>query len=152
MTSTLASRLSLAAALWVAACAKPGPRPIALGVDACAYCRMTISDSRFGGEVVTSTGRVLTFDSIECLADWARGNQLAQPRTLHVIDLQHPGSFVGVDSAAFLRATMIASPMGRSLVAFASPRAATEQQAMLGGRVMRWAEVLADSARPGRGS
>ncbi|HEU5219058.1 MAG TPA: hypothetical protein VFU23_10390 [Gemmatimonadales bacterium] len=63
------------AALLVAACAAGGPRPIAYGKEACAFCRMTVSDPRFGAELVTTRGRVYTFDSIECLASYYLGNR-----------------------------------------------------------------------------
>jgi copper chaperone NosL len=134
-----------------AACGARGPEPIALNVDGCDYCRMTISDARFGGEAVTSKGRVHKFDSIECLAGWARTAPAGSVRTLYVIDAQHPGTFVVADSAGFLKGGFMNSPMGRSLVGFASPKLAEEQRAMLGGTVLTWAEVLADAATPLRG-
>lgn len=31
---------------------------------------MAISDTRYGGEVRTSTGRIVTFDAVECLASY----------------------------------------------------------------------------------
>ena len=43
-------------------------------IDTCAYCRMTISDERFGGQFVTSKGKVHVFDSIECLAAFYLAN------------------------------------------------------------------------------
>ncbi|MBI1808491.1 MAG: nitrous oxide reductase accessory protein NosL [Gemmatimonadetes bacterium] len=139
-------RTILAAAWLVAACASPGPEPVRLNEDPCDFCRMTISDSRFGGEAVTRAGRVYKFDSIECLVGWSRTVKADAVRALYVIDTQHPGTFVRADSAGFLKDGFMKSPMGKGLVAFPSPRAAEEQRAMLGGRVMSWAEVLVDTA------
>ena len=51
----------------LAACTEP-PRALVAGRDACAYCRMTIDDPRFGALVRTAKGRLQTFDSIECAA------------------------------------------------------------------------------------
>jgi len=104
---------------------------------------MTIADSRFGGEAITRTGRIEKFDSIECLTAWVRAAQPGTVRSVFVIDLQHPGTFVRAEEAGFLEGAMLASPMGRALVAFATPAAAETQRAMLGGRVRTWAEVLA---------
>ena len=129
-----------------AACAAPGPRALVLQQDACAQCRMVIADARYGGEAITSTGRVLTFDAIECLAAYARTAPPGTVRAMYVIDVQHPGTFVRADSAAFLRGALIGSPMGRGIVGLASPAAAESQRAMLGGTVATWAEVLADTA------
>ena len=77
-------------------CAVAGPEPIALNEDACDYCRMTIADARFGGEAVTRKGRAHKFDSIECLAGWARAAKPGTVRALYVLDAQHPGTFVRV--------------------------------------------------------
>ncbi len=139
--------LFLAFAWLMAACSAAGPVPIRMNEDACDFCRMTISDSRFGGEAVTATGRRHTFDSIECLVSWSRTASAKDTRALYVIDTQHPGSFVAADSAGFLKAGFMKSPMGRGLVAFASPQRAEEQRAMLGGTVMTWRELLADTTQ-----
>jgi copper chaperone NosL len=112
---------------------------------------MTIVDARFGGEAVTRTGRTHKFDSIECLAGWARTARLETIRGLYVIDVQHPGTFVPAEKAGFLKGGFLSSPMGKSVVAFASPKAAEEQRAMLGGRVLAWVDVLADTAKSAPG-
>ncbi|HEY4658180.1 MAG TPA: nitrous oxide reductase accessory protein NosL [Gemmatimonadaceae bacterium] len=130
-------------------CAVAGPEPIALNEDACDYCRMTIADARFGGEAVTRKGRAHKFDSIECLAGWARAAKPGTVRALYVLDAQHPGTFVRVEQAGFLEGGLLKSPMGRSLVAFASPTAAEERRARLGGRVLTWADLLADTTHAG---
>ena len=141
----VAAALSLVAVLMTVACGPAGPRPIALNEDACSYCRMTISDARFGGEVVTRTGRVFTFDSIECLASWVRAADTTTIAGIYVIDLQHPGTFIEAGGAGFLRdAVVMTSPMGRSVLAFASPEVAEQQRAMLGGTVVGRRD-LADS-------
>lgn len=143
-------RLSiLALALCAAACGAREPEPIALNEDQCGYCRMTISDARFGGEAVLATGRVRKFDSAECLADWARATPAKDRGALYVIDLQHPGAFVPAESAGFLKGAVLKSPMGRSIVAFADTVRAEEQRTMLGGRVLTWAQLLADTAATG---
>lgn len=132
---------------WLAAsCGAAGPEPMRLNEDACDFCRMTISDSRFGGEAITREGRIRRFDSVECLAGWARTVKDGAVRALYVIDAAHPGTFVGADSAGFLKGGFMQSPMGKGLAAFASLKAAEEERALLGGRVMSWAEVVADTA------
>lgn len=111
------------------------------GTDACDYCRMTVSDTRFGAELQTRTGRIHTFDAVECLAsfylDAARRDDV---RAAWVTDFE-TGRFVPVDSAAFLRNGTLQSPMGRALVAFAagSVQAAVQQY---GGHAITWADVL----------
>ena len=45
--------LLLAFAPLLGACREPGPQPIALGRENCGFCRMAISDARFGAQLVT---------------------------------------------------------------------------------------------------
>lgn len=124
------------------ACGRPAPRPIVLNEDACAYCRMTISDPRFGGEVVTRTGRVETFDSLECMASWVRRADSSAIAGIYAIDLDRPGTFVDVQDAGFLRGLSIRGPMGHALAAFASPAAAEQRVRALGGTVVTWTDIL----------
>jgi copper chaperone NosL len=139
---SLLAMLGLAVAL---GCAPAGPRALVAGEDACAYCRMTISDTRFGGEAITATGRVLTFDAIECMASWARSAPAADRQKLFVMDMQHPGTLVAADSAGFLVGTTTSTPMGRSIVSLATIASAESARATLGGRVATWRDVLTDS-------
>ncbi|HEY5545898.1 MAG TPA: nitrous oxide reductase accessory protein NosL [Gemmatimonadaceae bacterium] len=125
----------------VALACQRAPRPLVAGTDACDYCRMTVTDPRFGGELQSRTGRIHTFDAIECLAsfylDAASRDDI---RAAWVTDFE-TGRFVPVDSAIILQEGSIASPMGRSLVAFA-PESAELAVPKYGGRALRWPDVL----------
>jgi copper chaperone NosL len=146
-----ATALAAALVVMLSGCGPHGPRAFVLGEDECGQCRMKIVDARFGGEAITTNGRTLTFDSIECLAAWARTVPAETVRGVYVIDLQHPGTFVPADSAGFLRGAIISSPMGGGIAAFASPAAAEQQRAMLGGTTIRWKELVAERSAPGAG-
>ena len=142
----LLAAITLVTVAGSAACGAREPEPIALNEDQCDYCRMTISDARFGGEAVLPTGRVKKFDSAECLVGWARSTPARDRGVLYVIDAQHPGTFVKAESAGFLTGAFLKSPMGKALVSFADTARAEAQRTMLGGRVMTWAQLLADTA------
>ena len=128
------------------ACAPAGPRPIAYGHDSCAFCRMTVSDSRYGAELVTAKGRVQTFDSIECLASAciaARGRGESAPRALQVTDARRPGTLIDAAGARFTRITGPGSPMGKGLAAYSSGSDAPA------GVPLSWTQVLAMVEREG---
>ena len=126
------------------ACAPRGPQPIAYDAESCHYCRMTISDPRFGAEVLTSTGRPHVFDSIECLATFVASQAPAALRGVWVSDWNHPGTFVAVDSAEFRRLPGPAgSPMGEGWVATARGHAPGGMPNA--GAALRWADVLASA-------
>jgi copper chaperone NosL len=136
---------SLLLSLAVVACGGAGPREIVLGHDECGYCRMSVSDARFAAQAVTNTGRVHVFDSVECLAGYARSAEPGTLRTLWVTDAEAPGQFVEAERAGYLLDASLRGPMGRA-VAFANLDAAREAQARYGGTIADWSRVLADSS------
>lgn len=106
---------------------------------------MEVVDARFAAEAVTRTGRVHVFDSLDCLAGYARGAEAGSVVALWVTDAENAGSFVRVEQAGFLTGSALRGAMG-STVAFASPDAARAAQARLGGTLTTWASVRADTA------
>jgi nitrous oxidase accessory protein len=117
------------------------PRPLVAGGDACDYCRMSVSDVRFGGELQVKNGRLYTFDSIECLASFYLGAAGRDDvRGVWVADYS-ASKLIAVDSAVFVQASLVQSPMGRSLIALAAPTSVT-QLAQYGGRTMIWLDVV----------
>lgn len=139
------ARAAAAVALVAAACGGTGPRAIALGSESCEYCRMQITDARFGAEAVSSTGRVRVFDSVDCLAGYVRGAAQGSVEAIYVTDSDAPGTFVEAAKAGFLVGSSVRSPMGET-VAFASPEAARTAQAAHGGVLATWEAVLEDSS------
>ena len=124
-----------------AACAPSGPQPIADKGRTCDYCRMTISDERFGGQLITRKGKVHAFDAIECLASF----YLQQPATsdgsvVWVTDYANPGHWILAKNAVFARSEAHQSPMGLNLVSFAANASLPPD---VTGATMRWPEVLA---------
>lgn len=123
------------------------PPSIAYGRADCDFCRMRIDDPRFGGEIITTHGKILQFDAIECLTSYFT----AMPdrsivRSLLVSDFEHPGTLISVGSARFIRASGMgpAAPMGRDLIAVSSGGAAASLvQRMGGGRELAWSDVTA---------
>jgi len=137
------STLALALAASLVACAPRGPQPIAYGTESCDVCRMTISEPRFGAEVLTTTGKARKFDSIECLANYVL--QARADGTLAsawVTDYRNPGTFIAADSAVYLRDGGPHSPMGMRLMAFAPGSDVAALVREFGGSALSWPEVL----------
>ena len=132
----------LTLALTTLSACQRGPRPLVAGTDACEFCRMTVSDVRFGAELVSRTGRVHTFDAVECLALFYLDAEARDDvRGVFVSDFES-GRLLPADSALFLRGGSLRSPMGRSLAAFSPDIGDAAIVQRYGGTVIRWADVL----------
>lgn len=132
-------------AVAAAGCAEK-PRPLVAGNDSCEQCRMTVSDTRFGGEVITRKGRLHAFDSAECLASYvvAVGDSLDTAKVF-VADYE-TRQMVPATTAHYLRGGSLHSPMGRELVAFAPTHDAASLIKQYGGELLSWGQVLGDAA------
>ncbi|MBL0171870.1 MAG: nitrous oxide reductase accessory protein NosL [Gemmatimonadaceae bacterium] len=125
-------------ALSIGAC-DSGPRALIAGEDACRYCRMTIDDPRFGAIVMTSHGKIETFDSIECLASFVAGLPATAPaKGIWVADFEHPSHWIDVHTAKFLHRSRLRSPMGRELAAFDVAASPDSLRQAYGGTVLDW--------------
>ncbi|HEY0971897.1 MAG TPA: nitrous oxide reductase accessory protein NosL [Gemmatimonadales bacterium] len=145
-----AGRAAAAAfAVAATACAPSGPAPIQYGTAECEQCHMMVSDERFGAQLVTGTGKALTFDSVECLAGWyLERRDSTEVRSLWVTDFRNPGTLVPAEQARFVRGAQH-SPMGLGIVAFAADADAATLEREFGGEPLDWAAVLATVQREG---
>ena len=133
------------AALAVAACSTTDPHAMAYdGSESCEYCRMAITDPRYGTQLITRTGKVLRFDSIECLASYyARARDEGTVASVWVSDVARPGVPVASGIARFVRQHGPAgSPMGLGLAAF-GPEADDAALRRDFGDVLTWTDVVA---------
>ena len=132
------------AVLAAAACGTAAPGHMAYdGSHSCDYCRMAITDPRYGAQLITTTGKTLRFDSIECLAAYyAQAREAGTAASVWVSDVADPGTFVASGNARFVRQRGLAgSPMGLGLAAF-GPQADDAVLARDFGDVMTWTEVV----------
>jgi copper chaperone NosL len=127
-------------------CGESGPRRIAYGREECAWCRMTVSDARYGAVQLNARGKQQVFDSVECLAQATlaldASEQSRAATRSWVTDSTHPGTLVPASTARYLRSTGPGSPMGKGFRAFASGADAEREQQRNGGVTMSWEEVL----------
>lgn len=111
-------RIGLFASLiLVIACVQNRPHPIAYGKDQCVYCKMTISDQKFGAAVVTQKGRTYYYDAAECTIDHLAEDAVA-PHDIYAVGYNDPGILHPVDSLIFVISNEFRSPMGANLAAF----------------------------------
>lgn len=98
----------------------PEPEPIAFGEDHCEYCKMTIADPKYGGELVTSKGKIYKFDAVECLIPFMKENTSQNYALILAITYDEPGKLHAVQNLKFVQSPQFKSPMGANLATFSS--------------------------------
>lgn len=126
MREQLRSRVAwvalVALVLGVTACGPPdGPQPIAWDREACAYCRMLISDPAFAAQLQDADGGIENFDDPGCL--FARLDA-RQPR-VHALWFHHvrEDRWMAGDAVAFVRVAPTPMNFGFGAVDLATPEA-----------------------------
>lgn len=102
------------------------PEAIRYGRDGCDFCRMTIMNPAFGGEIVTGKGKTYKFDGVECLVNYykAHAGEAGNFTTILVADYSNSGKMLDARRSFFLKDEKIESPMGAHLAALPSAEAA----------------------------
>lgn len=119
-----------------------GPAPIAYGEDNCANCMMTISDPKYGSELVTDKGKIFKFDSIECLADYFSKVDTKTIYSMWVSEFSTKGNFLNTKEALYLRSENLRSPMGLNLSAHKNQENLNSVKSQFGGEVLNWNELV----------
>jgi copper chaperone NosL len=117
------------------------PPPIAYGEQGCDYCRMEIVDERYGGQLVTTTGKVYSFDSVECLAEFAATVDGSTVRMIRVADFSAPGTMVRAEDARFYRDERRSGPMGGGWLAISGTTDSSWVALNVDGDALRWDDV-----------
>ncbi|MBV6439084.1 MAG: hypothetical protein DYG98_11415 [Haliscomenobacteraceae bacterium CHB4] len=123
-----------------------GPEPIRYGMDECFHCKMTLTDKRFGAEIVTKKGKVYKFDDLNCLVNHLESGEIAADQIAQTVtvDFKKTGTFVDVQQAFFLHNEAIKSPMRADIASFSDKKDLEALKAEVGGgKEMSWEEVKA---------
>lgn len=121
-----------------------GPEPIRFGEDGCFNCKMTISDQRFGAEVVSNKGKVYKFDDLNCLNDFLKTDFLPAAEIKHTlaVDFSHPGQLIPAEQAFFLKNEALKSPMRSDVATFSTEADRKKVSGEVGGgTAMSWSEI-----------
>ena len=130
--------------LFALANCKSDPEPINYGHDECEFCRMLITDNRYGSEIVTDKGKVFKFDEVGCMIEYAMVKNLigdANQKFL-VTDFAAPESFIAANSVFYVHNENFRSPMGSNVMAFDSEVSRQKFVTESGGSLLNWVDVI----------
>lgn len=137
------SQLAFISCFFVSSC-NPAPEEIQIGKDACAECKMTIADRRFGGEIITRKGKVYKFDDAHCIAAFLEREavELADIHKTLFVNYEAPHEFISVKDAEFVISSSFKSPMAGNAAAFAGKKAAERKSSEIdGSKVTNWSTL-----------
>jgi copper chaperone NosL len=125
------------------ACAQRDARPVdlQLGEDACGYCRMVISESRFASQVIAPHESPVFFDDLGCLANYLRAHDLSPASRVFVVD-HRTGQWRPAGAATFTRAVTVRAPMGSPVIAHDAPASRDLDPDAAGGTTVPVGEIL----------
>jgi copper chaperone NosL len=140
-----------AAALVLAAlaCHRGAPAPAALDTrsDACARCRMAVSDARFSAQLVAPGEEPRFFDDVGCLRDWLREHPRPRGAVAYVAD-HRTKAWVRAAAATYARVPGLETPMGSHLVAHADAASRAADPDARGGAPLSGGEVFGPAGPP----
>ena len=121
-----------------------GPEPIKTGVDNCYFCKMTISDVRFGAELVTKKGKIYKFDDTECIISYIKTKDVAadQVKNTYLTNYSGTHQLIDVSNAFLLYAVDLRSPMGGNVAAFEHIDSLLAIQARFTGNMVKWNDLI----------
>jgi copper chaperone NosL len=108
-------------ALLLTACESKSRDPVALEPDdACASCRMLISERRYAAELIDGEEEVYKFDDIACMLRFARLRGIERSKaTFYVMDYAGGKDWIEGTQAHFIKfRSSVSSPMASGIVAF----------------------------------
>lgn len=124
-------------------CGPSGAQPIQRGTDACAHCKMTISDLRFGCEMISKKGRAYKFDDVKCLVSFVGEGDFAKAdaKAFYLADFKTEALFPATEMS-LMHSEQLRSPMGGNCAAFKDAAALVEAQKQFAGTVVVWEELI----------
>ena len=102
---------------------------------------MTLMDQKFGGELVTTKGKVYKFDDINCLFNFYNDGSVNKKdfRFKLVVDFSQPEKLIDAEKAVYLKSAEIKSPMASQVAAFETVQ--TKLAAEWNATEYAWAEL-----------
>lgn len=125
----------------IISCSSGKPDPIKLNKDSCDFCKMTISDGKFGCELITSKGRIYKFDDVGCMRHYEKENPKTVIQSLYVSDFNENNVLISADAAFYVASEVLKSPMGGNIAAFKSKEMAETYAKNTKATLSNWNQI-----------
>lgn len=127
--------------LTLISCGSNEAKPLKINSDSCDFCKMTISNGKFGAELITKKGRYYKFDDLTCMIQFAKSNTVVSYQSFFVNDYLKDNTLIPAETAHFIKGGKINSPMRGNIAAFSSAKEQNEFGKKLEAQTITWPEV-----------
>ena len=120
------------------------PEPINFGHDECVLCKMSITDQKYGAEIVNKKGKTFKFDALECMAKYIVEKEIDVENiySIWTVDYTNPTKLINAETAHYLRSRSLPSPMAMFLTSFPNQNELQKVIKEHPGDILNWDEVL----------
>jgi copper chaperone NosL len=121
------------------------PEPLKVGTDNCYFCKMTISDARFGAEILTKKGKVYKFDDVHCILSYLKTNDIPAEniQETYLTDFSGSHQLLNTKKILLLKSEALHSPMGGNVAAFDNADSLKKIQQKFTGETASWEALRA---------
>jgi copper chaperone NosL len=119
------------------------PVPIRIGKDNCEFCKMTISDNRFGAEIVTKKSKTYKFDDQHCIITFLKEGKVTPEDIagVYFVDFSDPNNLIDAKKAFFLQSPDLKSPMNGNIAAFSHGDSLAKALPKFYGNAISWEDM-----------
>lgn len=144
-------KLLPAVLLLLSSCGGP-PAPVEIDTrsDACAWCRMSVSDLRTAAQLVAPLEEPRLFDDVGCLRDYLAGGATLPAGAVAYVADHRTRSWVAAARAVYVQTPDLSTPMSSGIAAWADAASRTSDLSVPQGASPRTAaEIFGAHAPPG---
>jgi len=120
-----------------------GPYALKIGKDNCSFCKMTISDNRYGGEIISRKGKAYKFDDSHCLLSFMQSKAIEKKDIsgVYFTDFGGEHKLIKADKAFLLESADFKGPMNGNMVAFSNEDTMKKLAFQYKGAVVTWKQL-----------
>lgn len=120
-----------------------GPEPLSIGKDNCYFCKMTISDNRYGAELVTHKGKIYKFDDSHCLLSFIQSKTITKEEIAGVYFTDFSGNhqLIKAETAFLLQTENLKGPMNGNIVAVGNEDSLRMLTSVYPGTTITWKQL-----------
>jgi copper chaperone NosL len=120
------------------------PEPVQTGKDNCYLCKMTVTDNRFGAEIVTKKGKIYKFDDVHCIVSFIKTNTVPSSAIAGIYLVNYTGNheLINANDALLYQSDELRSPMNGNIAAFANEEQRKTTAASMKGENINWEPLL----------